>query len=500
MSTCDPRAEAAAPLLLELARAARARRFYSASHPTVHDALRRSAAGFRDALARLGTLRLDVIPGGFTLDDGTPVAGLGLDELSDLLRARGVTCLDARPGLELRELAVTVDLLASDDEVPLADLLNAHDVWNLRCGDADQRGRSTGPRLQQPGEADGEDRTPRTPPGRATLDLLGLLGELDRCEQPRGYQMVARRMEPALAQLLDEKNYVDAYRAVLVFARHVAGRGPSRRAVREEAHGQLRALLVHEEFLRYVVDQARSDASLTSVQAVQVLDSVGAPAVSLLLEEHAAAGSREQASLVSILIALGESAFPTVVDELASGNSRRVRRAAMLLGDLQNPGGVEFLAELVQVGDRQVSREAARSLLKIGTERAMLSLVAALEADERVAITAAECLGRSRSRTALRGLIRAVGAGAAQPDAVRVAAIHALGRIGHPGAVGCLRNVIRRRGLLGRARRRPLRVAAAQSLGRIGNDAAVAELRVQSKRGDPAVREACRTALASSEE
>ena len=167
----------------------------------------------------------------------------------------------------------------------------------------------------------------------------------------------------------------------------------------------------------------------------------------------------------------------------------------MLIGDMQHPRGVEFLAGLVHDADRLVSREAARSLLRIGNEPAILVLVGALSAREETALVAARCLGATRSRTALRALISAASEKGGHSEAVRLEAIRGLGRMGHDASVELLVTLLDSRGLLRRKTARPIRLAAAHALGRIGGVRASGALHANAGRGDPAVREACREAL-----
>ncbi len=474
-------AERMAPLLLELARATRARRFYPATHPTVQGALKRSALAWRDALERHGELRVNLRPGGFELADGTPIEALGCEELADLLHERGVSGFASTPGLDLRQLAAFGDLLNGDTDTSLARLLVEHDVTRLRV-------------IERPPEP-----VRPAPQGHevsdATLELLRLIAELERCDEVGSYRMVARRMRGVLERLAAVKNHVDAYRAALVYCRH-ASEGPGLPGeLREEARTQLQELISAEDMIRFVIEKASTASTLTSVQAVHVLTCAGPAAVGALLEEHGRSDADERKQLVSILIAMGDEAFPALIEELGSDNSRRVRRAAMLLGDVQNPRGVEYLSQLLHQRDPNVRREAARSLLRIGTDRAILTLVEALGSDEPTAQVAAGCLGATRNRTALRALSAAVPEAGGRPDAVRLEAIRGLGRIGHESAAPCLSAVLKRGGLFRRSEGRELRLAAAHALGRIGGSEATAALRAAARRGDPAVREACEQAL-----
>ena len=339
-----------------------------------------------------------------------------------------------------------------------------------------------------------EDR----PSGLLTPDGAVLLQELaafERCRKLGEYERCADRVDHHVHALIEAKNPFEAYRALLVYARHAADAQGRPSALREAAIARLRALQGEERLLRYVAGRAMSRSTLTSVQAIQVLRYLGAPAVRVLLEAQAGATTHEQRKLVSILIAMGDEALPTIVDELASPDPARVRRAVAILGDMQNPRGIDFLAGLLSHRDRRVGREAARSLVRIGSQRALDVLIQSLNDGGDRALVAASCLGGSRTRTAMRALIATVPEGSGHSDEVRQEAVRSLGRIGNEAALDCLVDVLRRAPLFHRGRMRSLRCTAAQAIARIGGEPAAQALRSHTRGGDPAVRQACRQAL-----
>ncbi|MBW2281635.1 MAG: HEAT repeat domain-containing protein [Deltaproteobacteria bacterium] len=506
MGEWRPSEQEVGPLLLELARAARARRFYPAAHPTVQGAVKRTSVAWRDTLERRGSFEVRVRPDGFGLPDGTRIETLGCQELAGMLRGWGVSSLYAESGLDLRQVAAIVDLLNGNGGLPLPDLLQAHDVRHLRvtCNGAAPEPESAHVPTAEPVEP---DPTPAATPTTATaadsrapirdgtLELLRLIAELERCDEAGSYRMVSRRMRGVVDRLFENKDYVDAYRAALVYCRH-ASEGPGLPLeIRQEARSALRELGSNDGMLRFIVDKACASSALTSVQAVQVLRCMGSAVVAMLLEEIGRSRASERSKVVGILIAMGEEAFPVLVDELQSGDPSRVRRAAMLVGDMQNPRGVECLSGLIHDANTQVSREAARSLLRIGTDRAVLVLVSALSASEQTALVAASCLGASRSRTALRALISVASEPDGHTEAIRLEAIRGLGRIGRSAAVEPLAKLLDPGRRFRQKTPRAIRLASAHALGRIGGADACQALSTNTRRGDSAIREACRAAL-----
>jgi HEAT repeat protein len=179
-------------------------------------------------------------------------------------------------------------------------------------------------------------------------------------------------------------------------------------------------------------------------------------------------------------------------------------RAALLLhswalGDTQNPAGVELLIDTLRDPNLTVRFDVALGLARIGSPRATRALVNALDADSETAEIAASALGHDRSREGLDALLAAVRKRSDLADGVRLAAIHSLGRLGGPDALGALRWVLETKSRHERRRLRPLRPAAVQALGQIGGEGACEILERHAARGDRSVRMACRAVLASGE-
>ena len=101
-----------APLLLELARARRARQFFPREHATPKGAVERAAKLWRTTLTESGRLRLRVEEGGFAVTGGSTVGGPGIAELARDFLARGIATLAIDGAVEARELEPVVEVLA----------------------------------------------------------------------------------------------------------------------------------------------------------------------------------------------------------------------------------------------------------------------------------------------------------------------------------------------------------------------------------------------------
>ena len=72
MPQTQPAASAVAPLLIELARSLRALQYLGAGHPTLAQALVRTAAVWSTGLRSLGALELEVLDAGFAVGGTEP--------------------------------------------------------------------------------------------------------------------------------------------------------------------------------------------------------------------------------------------------------------------------------------------------------------------------------------------------------------------------------------------------------------------------------------------
>ena len=423
----QPKAEAdiAAPLLIELARAVRAHQFFAEGHATRSHALQKATSVWQNGLEQLGELDLEVSPSGFRLNGTVPLDGPPLDDLATALHGHGIMGVQVHPSLDADELRSFVEALAHDpiqleQRGRLVGVLREAGVrhvalWEIPQTSSHASGAGQGPPAaaehaegSAPGSASPGASSPEHVSG-LTVDLLKELANLEQCDDLGDYRIAANRIDSCLSRLTAAKNYVDMYRAALVYCRHVGDSEGRTQPICSEAQDRLRTMLRDSEMLRFVMDKGFAPEGISTVQAVQVLSCAAPQAVPRLLEEHARSDELRGRS-TAILIAMGDEAFPAIVEELSSETSARMRRAARLLGDLQHPSGVKHLAGHLEHPETEMRREVAGALARIGTTHAIQVLAAALSRDPELAIIAAGGLGGCRHRDAVRALAGSGGA------------------------------------------------------------------------------------------
>jgi HEAT repeat protein len=162
---------------------------------------------------------------------------------------------------------------------------------------------------------------------------------------------------------------------------------------------------------------------------------------------------------------------------------------------MQHPRSVEALLGQLSHPDPMVQKEIARALAWIGTDPAVEGLIAALRGRAELAELAAAALGHCAHASAVPALCTVASPRSSRPEAVRREALRSLGRLRSPQAVPVLREVLEHSTLFRRKKTRALRVAAAHALARIGGETAFAALEGHAQRGDRPVRAACSEAL-----
>jgi HEAT repeat protein len=487
-------AQDVAPLVFELARAIRARRIHPAAHPVALEAQQRCESAWQRISAEPHEFTLEVGPAGLALGDGAAVVGPGASELADELRVRQVFRLQVHGAPSSAEIALLVGALAREPEAlaqdgGLGELLRGVGASALEVAPP------TPNRDASAAAASAENAERNAYLTQHIAELVRLLAELERCDDLSSYNLTANKMETCVEALVRAKRCMDAYRAALVLSRHATDKDGRSDGIRREAVERLGRLARNDELLDAVVEQACVATGLASVQASQVLIGIGALAVPRLLRHLESRKEGGRARATQMLIALGDAALAQVVDELSSQQPERARRAARLLGEMQNPKGVSFLTDALRSADPLLAREAAQALARIGDDAAVHALVTALEREGEVAEACAACLGGLRHPAAARALGELIDLRSQRPEGVRRAAIRSLGRLASPEALARLKRILDHAPFFGAARFRGLRVAAAQAIGQIGGPAAVQALQAHARSGDPAVRQACQEAL-----
>lgn len=209
----------------------------------------------------------------------------------------------------------------------------------------------------------------------------------------------------------------------------------------------------------------------------------GAPAPRLLEALGTEEDRNRRGRLVKALKAIGEPAFPYLVEALRSPMWYVVRNALSVLGDIGTEEQAGPVGRRLEHGDPRVRRTAARALSKIGGPEAEAMLIQAMnDRDVETQVEVLHCLGAIKAVGAVPGLTelaRSRGIGAAD-DKVRELAATTLGQIASEAAVPALGEILRGKSFFGRDTP-AVRIAAGRALSAINTTAARDMLRAAAE-------------------
>jgi HEAT repeat protein len=441
-----------AGLLVELGRVLKAAAYYGADARTTVNLADRASRAWRSDLARAGPLELEVTPDGFRIH-GLPGAH-GADHLRDAARALaeggvqrvrftevlsaeslasfaeslGNLDVEQRPASQLGievDGEICFDLSESGPESPTVEMqLSADSLGgSLLSASRPAAPLPVGPDLSEdvlhdpeppPPNPSDDDKPeplehPLTAPATDPDDarLVQALQALDRCTEDDEYIQLASSVATSVRVLSDDGRSGEANRAMLVLADHAMGAG-GRSGVQARVSRATLLDLATGNRLAELIDSACSRDTTASVRAAQVLLTLGEHAVPALLERLEEEPDDQRAGqLTGLLIALGEASVPALTAAIGSGTGHRARLAIQLAGDLQCPGLVQPLRDLLCAKEGHLHREAARSLVEMGNSTALRVLLEALESKyDRTAEIAAFSLGTLGAPRSLSALMR----------------------------------------------------------------------------------------------
>ena len=185
------------------------------------------------------------------------------------------------------------------------------------------------------------------------------------------------------------------------------------------------------------------------------------------------------------LVAMREVSRPVVEAMAEDENVFLARNGVAILGAMGGPRAAELTLAALANPDARVRREALHSMALLQVEDADQLVIGLLEdSDEKVRLAAVTTAGELKIERAVRHLAARVD-GELDPDVI-LPAMHALGRIGDPGAVPAIeKHAVRER--FGKPRTE-VRIAAYRALAQIGTPHARRLLDKALNDKDPAVK------------
>lgn len=228
---------------------------------------------------------------------------------------------------------------------------------------------------------------------------------------------------------------------------------------------------LHLAFLTPLLHQRDGQVSIPQLQALLVLLGRAAAdylVVCLGLEEDAT----RRGHLASAIRALGRNAATPLREALANGTPGHAREAALILGEIGHREAWPDLVRSLVHPEAQVRRAAASALAQMGPagEASEALGQALLTMDPATQLDLLTLLGELKHPAAIPALGELLRNPKGQGDEtlrVRLRAVEVIGLIASPDGIEPLRELFRKKGLLGGRESTAIRLAAARSLASI---------------------------------
>jgi HEAT repeat protein len=247
--------------------------------------------------------------------------------------------------------------------------------------------------------------------------------------------------------------------------------------IRDCARFGLEQLALGDELLVYHLDRTESPHALSHEALLALLAATGPTGIGLAVAKM---GSTENLAvrkeLSSLLVGLDGAAVPVLLKMIRDNRWYMVRNLSAILGDIGMPEAVPELVQCLRHADIRVSKEAVRSLAKIGGRDAESAIIGVLNGNTpQLFPQVMASLGGMKSRRALTVLMQII----CSSDmflknlTLKIDALAAVAMIGDRQVVPSLTKILASRHLIAGSRWEQLKTAIAVCLGKLGDPRAL---------------------------
>ena len=355
-------------------------------------------------------------------------------------------------------------------------------------------------------EADAQPDVPPSTPQTKEPDLLEelqtLMGRLAQSKDKESYLLAIRQSVACADKLKARLEFMPLLPLVRLLADH-AHDDLLAAEQKDSARFGLEQVAIGDDFLNFLLDRMEEPDSIGRDMIIRILLMAGPSAINLIVEKMGSTESlAERKSLSGLLINLGEPAVPPLLALLGDNRWYIVRNLTAILGENGSPSAVPGLQRCLQHPDTRVSKEAIRSLAKIGGKEAETALISIVRAGNASLLPQAlTSLGGMKSRKSLVDLMHIINSDDMflQTLNLKINALSAISMIGERQVVPPLVELLEKRHLLARSRWEQLNVAIANCLGKLGDPRALPVLK-KMKNSSESLGRACAEAIEAIEQ
>ncbi len=239
------------------------------------------------------------------------------------------------------------------------------------------------------------------------LSIDELLRRLEKETDPGPYRDLIVFLSRALHQLTDDKRIEYADRALTILVAHIERPPKNNREIALLARMGIKEL-VSDPLVVHYIRRLRDLRGRTRKEVETILAAFGDRAVKPLL--FALAGEEDilvRKSIVDIIVAIGPSAIPSILDNLNDSRWYVVRNMVTILGNLGIPDLAPHIVAALSHPDLRVKKEAIKGLSKLTHPAAVTALgELCFFPEESVALTATAALAQKKEEEAVHALSR----------------------------------------------------------------------------------------------
>ena len=312
------------------------------------------------------------------------------------------------------------------------------------------------------------------------LQLQALVERLETTLDEDTYLILVRQALSCADALIASFRIDETFPLVELLAAHTAD--PFRNQnLRENARFALEQLASKDVFLHVVLERIEMGGGLSRKSLPLVLSAGGTVAVVLTVELMGATSNLAVRKTISnVLVEIGESAVPVLLDLVADERWYIVRNICSIFGLIGSSEAIPGLLKCLHHTDLRVCKESIRSLTMIGggeSEAAIIDIVRGKDSD--LYPQALASLGGMKSRRALPELMQMLFAKDMflKTLQLKTDVLTALALIGDRQVTPYLLKLLSERHLLAAGRWKQLKVSVVQCLAKLGDRRALAELK-----------------------
>lgn len=306
----------------------------------------------------------------------------------------------------------------------------------------------------------------------ASDELLALLGRLTVTLDTDMYQMAVRQAIDC-SDTFKSRNDLAALSPLMELLAEHATDADRKEGLRACARFGLEQLVLGDALLPYLLDHTEAPDALSHEAMLAVLASAGPAGINLTISKMGSTDNLAvRKELSSLLVGLGGQALPLVLKMMKDSRWYIVRNMSAILGDIGMPEAVPELLACLRHTDTRVSKEAIRSLAKIGGREAESALIGLLLGNNSLLFPQViASLGGMKSRKALVKLMQIVCSGDMflKNLSIKIDALNAIAVIGDRQAVPALTKILASRHIFARSRWDQFKIAIAVCLARLGD-------------------------------